>query len=196
MVRCCDLRSRRRLSGVLNAVTSCLLPATLLAGCGGAIAKDRLPAKPSITVSSATEASQSPSSERQQVIAAFVGYSTALHQANLSRSTSTARRLLRPYLIADRIDGLVRAESKIWASGEVFYGQPVLHVLSVRIVGHRAFVHDCDDTSRMSLLRSSDDRTVPGSSGTLHDNVVTTLTFIRGRWLVEYQLVEDVPCEP
>jgi hypothetical protein len=114
----------------------------------------------------------------------------------LSRSASTARRLLRPYLVAGRVDGLVRAESNIWASGEVFSGQAVLHVLSVRIVGHRAFVHDCDDTSGMSLVRSSDNRTVPGSSGTQHDNVVTKLTFAHGHWLVEYQLVEDLPCEP
>jgi hypothetical protein len=131
---------------------------------------------------------------RQRVIAALTGYVTALSQAEQSRSRAAARRMLRPYLAADRIGGLVRAVGTIWARGDAFYGQDVLHVLSVRVEGRRAFVHDCDNTSGMGLEYAASGQTVPGSSGVAHDNVITRLEFAQGRWQVESQLPEDLPC--
>jgi hypothetical protein len=130
------------------------------------------------------------------VIAALAGYSAALGQAEQSRSGATARRLLHPYLAANRIGGLVRAVSTIWARGDAFYGQDVLRVLTVRIEGRRAFVHECDNTSGMGLEHAASGQAVPGSSGVEHDNLVTRLELARGRWLVESQLPEDVPCVP
>jgi hypothetical protein len=133
---------------------------------------------------------------RQRVVAALAGYVTALGQAERSRSRASARRILRPYLAADRIGGLVQALSAIWARGEAFYGGDVLHVLTVRIGGGRAYVHDCDNTSGMGLEYASSGQAVPGSSGSAHDNVVTRLELVRGRWQVESQLPEGVPCAP
>jgi hypothetical protein len=133
---------------------------------------------------------------RQQVIATLGAYVTALSQAERSRSRAAARRILRPHLAADRIAGLVQAVSAIWARGDAFYGQDVLHVLSVRVEGRRAFVHDCDNTSGMGLEYAASGQSVPGSSGVKHANVVTRLQLVRGHWQVESQLPEDVPCAP
>ena len=57
-------------------------------------------------------------------------------------------------------------------------------------------MHDCDNTSGMGLQYAASGQTVPGSSGVGHDNVVTRLELTRGRWQVESQLPEDVPCVP
>jgi hypothetical protein len=175
------------------AVASAGLVPTL-AGCAGSAAAVPLPAK--LLKTSAAISSPSVITPRQQVVAALVDYTAALAQADKSRSTSSARRFLRPYLVASRIDGLVRAMSAIWARGQSFYGQDVLHVSSVTIAGRHAFVHDCDNTSGMGLVNTATAQTVPGSVGMSRVNLVTRLDLVSGHWLVQFQLVEDVPCTP
>jgi hypothetical protein len=160
--------------------------------CSSPAAEIQLPARPTATPSIA--ASSSVLTPRQQVVAAMTGYTAALGAADRSRSKHAARELLRPYLAASRIGGLVRAISAIWARGERFYGVDVLHISSVRIKGRRAFVHDCDDTSGMGLSNSITGQTVPGSAGLANDNVLTRLDLVHGHWLVAFQLVVDVPC--
>lgn len=187
--------SRGRLG--LIALAVCLLPA--LAACSGAAAQVKLPARAanaSAAQNQATAGRQRPVPARQQVIGALTAYTGALSQADRSGSRAEARRLLRPYLAASRIAGLVKAVGAIWASGERFYGQDVLHVLSVRIHGAHAFVHDCDNTSSMGLKNAATGQTVPGSAGLAHANIVTSLKLVKGHWLVQFQLPEDVPCAP
>jgi len=133
---------------------------------------------------------------RQEVLAALASYTTALVQAEHSRSGEVARELLRPHLAASRIDGLVQAMTAIWARYETFGGQDIRHVTSVIVVGRRAFVHDCDNTSGMSVVDIATGQIVPGSSGTPRANLVTCLDLVSGNWLVQFQLVEDVPCVP
>jgi len=180
---------RRRL---LAGLSLCLSPA--LAACSGAAAEVQLPPKQAAAPAApVTRTAALP--PRQQVVAALTGYVSALSQADRSRDPATARRLLRPYLAAGRIDGLVQAVSSIWARGETFYGADEVHVLSVHIEGRRAFVHDCDNTSGMGLMDAAG-HPVPGSAGVPADNLVTRLDRSGGRWLVQFQLVEDVPCAP
>jgi hypothetical protein len=155
----------------------------------------QLPAKPGAPTRAALGRSAA-LTPRQQVIAALTGYIAALTEAELSKSRAAARRILRPYLAADRIGGLIHAVGAIWARGDAFYGQDVLHVLSVRVEGRRAFVHDCDNTSGMGLEYAASGQTVPGSAGVAHDNVVTRLELAQGRWQVESQVPVDVPCAP
>jgi hypothetical protein len=182
-------RSPRRRWLLVVAITG-LMPA--LAGCARTVVPVHLPAKEmQTTVEISSPAATTP---RQQVVAALVGYTAALAQADESRRTSTARQLLRPYLAASRIDGLVHAMNAIWARGERFYGQDVLHVLSVTVAGQHAFVHDCDNTSRMGLVDIATGQIVPGSAGTTRANLVTRLELVSGHWLVQFQLVEDVSC--
>jgi hypothetical protein len=174
-------------------VTACALPA--MAACSTEPARVELPAKPAAATPAALS-QPAPATPRQQVIAALAGYTAALGRAEQSGSDIMARQLLRPYVAASRIGGLVKALSSIWAKGERFYGQDVLHVLGVRIDGHRAFVHDCDDTSSMGLENATTGELLPGTAGVQHANLVTRLGQVAGRWLVESQLPEDVPCAP
>jgi hypothetical protein len=172
-------------------VTACAVP--VLVGCSGVAAKVELPPKPS-TATEVRSSEPVAATPRQQVLAALTGYTAALGRAEQSRSGAVARRLLRPYLAASRVGGLVEAITVIWARGETFYGEDVLHILSVRIDGRRAFVHSCDDTSGMGLEDTATGQAVPGSAGVQHANLVTRLGHVAGRWLVESQLPEDVPC--
>ncbi len=193
-MRSIDVRHRARLRwrGVVAAV-AVLTP--MLVSCGAAAVAVPLPAR---SPRAATGAAASPAARtpRQQVIAALVGYTAAVSAAEKSRNAATARRLLQPYLAANRIDDTVQTMSGIWAKGEVFFGQDVLHVLSVTISGQSAFVHDCDDTSGMGLSYQATGQLVPGSAGVGELNIVTHLALLSGRWLVQFQLVEDVPCTP
>jgi hypothetical protein len=172
-------------------VTACAVP--VLAACSGVAAQVELPPKPS-TATPVTRSEPGSATPRQQVLAALTGYTAALGRAEQSRSDTLARRLLRPYLAASRVGGLVEAIAIIWARGDSFYGEDVLHVLSVRIDGRRAFVHDCDDTSAMGLEDTATGQAVPGSAGVQHANLVTRLGHVAGRWLVESQVLQDVPC--
>lgn len=186
--------SKRRVPVVVPAiVTACALPA--MAACSPEPGRVELPAKPAAATPAALSR-QAPATPRQQVLAALTGYTAALGRAEQSRSDTVARQLLRPYVAASRIGGLVRAVSSIWAEGDRFYGQDVLHVLGVRIDGHRAFVHDCDNTSGMGLENAATGQLLPGTAGVQHANLVTRLDQVGGRWLVESQLPEDVPCAP
>jgi hypothetical protein len=169
--------------------------ALVLVGCGGGSSSVRLPSKQPAATRDAT-GTTAPASPRQQVIAALAGYTAALSEADKSRSPSAARLLLEPYLAAGRIDGVVQTMSSIWAKGEVFFGQENLHVLTVSVTGQTAFVHDCDDTSAMGLAYQATGEVVPGSVGVSALNVVTSLALTGGRWLVQFQVIEDVPCTP
>jgi hypothetical protein len=185
---------RRRVPVVVAAiVTACVLP--VVAACSGEPALVELPAKPA-AASQAALTRLPPATPRQQVLAALTGYTAALGRAEQSRSDMVARKLLRPYVAASRIGGIVEELSSIWAKGDRFYGQDVLHVLGVRIDGHRAFVHGCDDTSAMGLESAATGQILPGTAGVQHANLVTRLGLVAGRWLVESQLPEDVPCAP
>jgi hypothetical protein len=163
-----------------------------LAACSSVVGQVRLPPKAAPATPAATV--RPAPTPRQLVLAAFAGYTAALHAADLSVNSARARQLLRPYLAAARISGIVQTERAIWAKGERFYGQAVLHVLSVRIDGRHAFVHDCDNTSAMGLEKAITGLPVAGSAGIPYDNIVTRLDLVHGRWLVEFQLVEDVSC--
>lgn len=192
---CYSPRSQATLAALIVALTGLVMAS---AGCAGPLAPIRLPFRAvatsaAISTSPATTAS-SLMTPRQQVLGALAGYMTALGQAQDSRSGAVARELLRPYLVADRVDGVVLAMMAIWARGESFDGQDIRHVSNVTVVGRYAFVHDCDDTSRMALVDIATAKIVPGSSGTSRANLVTRLDLVGGHWLVQFQLLEDVPC--
>ena len=176
----------------LTILASCLPP--VLAACSGAAAQAQLPPKPP-AVKSATISKQPVLAPRQQVVAALTGYTSALHAANLTGNAVQARRLLRPYLSAARVDGIIRTEQSIWSKGEMVFGQDLLHVLTVRIVGGHAFVHDCDNTSGAGLVDAATGQPVPGSRGIPDLNIVTRLSLVRQHWIVDFQIVEDVPCK-
>ena len=185
-----------------------LIAACVVSACGGAAAQVDLPAKPAAAGTTGSSAAGSsaagsaaagltaPETPRQQVLAALTGYTAAVRQAEESQSAVAARRLLRPYLAASRIGGLVQAVSAIWASGDIFYGTDELHVVSVRFDGRQAFAHDCDDTAGMGLEDAATGQAVPGSAGVQHANLVTRLDEVAGHWKVESQLPEDLPCAP
>jgi hypothetical protein len=173
---------------------------TASSGCARPLApvrfQSRAVAAPAAVGVSAAKSTPTVNAPQQQVLAALAAYTTALGEAEDSMSGAVARESLRPHLAADRVQGLVRAMTAIWAHGESFDGHDIRHVSSVTVVGHHAFVHDCDDTSGMALVDISTGQIVPGSTGRSRANLVTCLDLVAGHWLVQFQLLEDVPCTP
>jgi len=185
-------RSRWRLPS-RRAVIAAAAIAPALVGCNATAAPASLPVRSPAEASAAPSTSAAPSAQ-QQVIAARTSYTVAVGEAEKSGSATEARELLRPYLAADRIDALVQTMSSIWAKGERFYGQDVLHILRVSVTGSTAFVYDCDDTSGMGLEYASTGRVVPGSGGSPDMNLITRLDLAGGAWLVQFQVVVEQPC--
>jgi hypothetical protein len=187
-------RAGWRLPAWLAAAVACLVP--LLVACAGTASLVHLPAKPKLHTARAAAALQRPLSARQQVIAAYLGYTTAMTDAFNSRSPAQVRHLLGPYLDKATVRNAVRAFSQVWARGEISYGQIERHIIGVSIEGTAAWVHDCDNTSNSGLAYATTDQVVPGSLGIRDDNLVTRLNLAHGHWVVGVQTVEDVSCTP
>jgi hypothetical protein len=167
--------------------------APALAACNGTTGPVSLQARSPAATPAASSTPAAVSAQRL-VIAARTNYTVAVGEAEKSGSATEARALLRPYLAADRIDGLVQTMSSIWAKGEVFYGQDVLHILRVTVTTTKAFVYDCDDTSSMGLKYAATGQVVPGSEGSPDMNLITRLDLVGGHWLVQFQVVVDESC--
>jgi hypothetical protein len=169
----------------------------LMAACAAAAPPVHLPARAARPPAKAAAASdQRPVSARQQVVAAFLGYTTAMTDAFNSRSVAEVRQLLRPYLDAATVRNAIKAFGQAWSKDEITYGQVQRHIISVRIEGSAAWVHDCDNTSNSGLEYASTSQIVPGSLGTADDNVVTRLNRVHGHWVVYVQTIEDLSCRP
>jgi hypothetical protein len=171
--------------------------ALLLVGCApGAPAVHLPPRAQTPSARAAAASAQRTLSPRQQVIAAYLGYTTAMTDAFNSRSPDRVKQLLKAYLDAATVRNAIHAFSQAWAKDEISYGRVERHIIGVRIHGTAAWVHDCDNTSGSGLEYATTNQIVPGSLGTPHDNLVTRLNLVRRRWVVWVQTIEDVPCAP
>jgi hypothetical protein len=180
------------LLGRTGALIAC---AALVAGCTGAAAQVRLPAKVAATSSAAAPAAR-PQTPRQQVASAYTGYTAAMASAFNSRSPAMVRQLLRPYLATSTVSNALQAFSSAWSHHEISYGHVVQHIIGIRIAGTAAWVHDCDNTSDAGLAYAGTGQIVPGTLGSAEDNLVTRLDLVRGHWVIGIQTIEDVPCTP
>jgi hypothetical protein len=192
-------QTRRRMRVVpqkWRAIAAFSIP-PLIAACAAVAPQVHLPARAKAPPArAAAAAARRPISQRQQVIAAYLGYTTAMTDAFNSRSVAQVRQLLGPYLDAATVRNAIRAFGQAWARDEVSYGQVERHIVDVRIQGSAAWVHDCDNTSNSGLEYSGTGQIVPGSLGSVDDNLVTRLNFVRGHWVVYVQTIEDVSCRP
>lgn len=136
-----------------------------------------------------------PVSAAGQVVAAYTGYWQALGQALDARNAARARTILAPYAAPVMIPSLISGFETEWAHGEVQYGGPVPHILSVRVSGARAAVHDCADFSNAGVQSASTGQVI-GSLGNPRVNMISTLVLTRGRWLVSNQVPVVLPCVP
>jgi hypothetical protein len=171
-----------------------LLTALLLAvaGCGGQAAV----ALPHKSAGPGPAALADPSvSPEQQVTAAYTGYWQAVGQALDTQNAGRAAAVLAPYAAPATIASLVQGFETDWARGEVQYGAPVPHILSVRITGDHAAVHDCADFSHAGVQNARTGQVI-GSLGSSRVNMISTLVRSRGRWLVGSQTPVVSACVP
>lgn len=136
-----------------------------------------------------------PVSAAGQVVAAYTGYWQALGQALDTRSAAQARAVLAPYAAPSIISSLIGGFETDWARGEIQYGAPVPHILSVRVTGDHAAVHDCADFSNAGVQSASTGQVI-GGLGNPRVNMISTLVRARGRWLVSSQVPVVLPCVP
>ncbi len=168
--------------------------ALALTACGTQ-AKVPLPPK-----TAALAAPQAPASARlsprQQVAAAYAGYWQAYGAAMSSQNAARARAILAPYDQSGAVSRTVKADQLVWAAHETAYGNAVTHILSVRVTGRRALLHDCLDLSHFGAQDTRTRRVVPDSFGLQRLNFYITLVLSGGRWLVTDMQPVVVPCEP
>ncbi len=166
-----------------------------VAGCGGQpdVALPSKATAPAPVPSAALAGG--PVSAAGQVAAAYTGYWQALGQALDAQIAARARAVLAPYAVSAIIPSLVSGFETDWARGEVQYGEPVPHILSVRVTGDRAAVHDCADFSNAGVQSASTGQVI-GSLGNPRVNMISTLVLTRGRWLISNQVPVVLPCVP
>jgi hypothetical protein len=181
-----------------RAAAACLawLAGSVLAvtGCGGQ-ASVALPHKAAPPAGVPVAVTDPPLTVREQVIAAYTGYWQALGQALDTQNAGRARAILAQYVPAASIPSLISSFEADWARGEIEYGSPVPHIISVHITGGQAAVHDCADLSNAGV---QDARTgqVVGSLGNPHVNLISTLVLTHGKWLVTNQVPVVLACVP
>jgi hypothetical protein len=123
-------------------------------------------------------------SPRDRVIAAYEGYWRGTEEALATHDPARARTIMAGYVPRRMIGALVRGLKALWRQGEVGYGSPVFHIMSVKITGiGTAAVHDCLDLSHAGFENQQTGQIV-GGFGQSHDFMITTLARLRGRWLV------------
>jgi hypothetical protein len=190
-------RVASRCGGTARSVLLAAIPVAALllaaAGCGGQ-ATVALPHKPAAPAGPAVLAGPA-LSPRQQVVAAYTGYWQALGEALDTQNAGRAAAILAPYAAGARIPSLISGFETDWARGEVQYGGPVPHILSVQITGDHAAVHDCADFSRAGVQNARTGQVV-GSLGSSRVNMISTLVRTRGRWLVSNQVPVVSSCVP
>jgi hypothetical protein len=187
---------RRRVAGRCGGMARAVSLAALLlaaAGCGGQAAV-ALPHKPAAPAGPAVLAGPA-LSPRQQVVAAYAGYWQALGEALDAQNAGRAAAILAPYAAPATIPSLISGFETDWARGEVQYGGPVPHILSVQITGDHAAVHDCADFSHAGVQNARTGQVV-GSLGNSRVNMISTLLRTRGRWLVSNQVPVVSSCVP
>jgi hypothetical protein len=163
-------------------------------GCGGQ-ASVALPQKAAPQAGVPVAVTGPPPTVREQVIAAYTGYWQALGQAMDTQNAGRARAILAQYVPAASIGSLISSFEADWGQGEIQYGSPVPHIISVHITGSQAAVHDCADFSNAGV---QDARTgqVVGSLGNPHVNLISTLVLTHGKWLVTNQVPVVLSCVP
>ena len=164
-------------------------------GCGGQpdVALPPKAASPAPVPSAALAGG--PVSAAGQVAAAYTGYWQALGQALDTQNAARARAILARYAAPAIIPSLISGFETDWARGEIQYGGPVSHILSVQVTGGRAAVRDCADFSNAGV-QSAGTGQVIGSLGNPRVNMISTLVLTRGRWLVSNQVPVVLSCVP
>jgi hypothetical protein len=145
---------------------------------------------------SAAELNDAGQSAREQVLTAYTGYWQASTAAIGAGNPAAARALLAPYLTADAITGVLAALRPDWAQHAVAVGSPVSHILSVKITGPKALVHDCADLSHAGLANARTKKAYPRSFGSTHANFYADLVLSPSGWLVSNLVPVVAPCEP
>jgi hypothetical protein len=180
-------------TATVAAVCVAAVLALSIAGCGGQAAV-ALPRKTSLPAVPAAASGPTPA-VNGQVVAAYTGYWQALGQALDARNATQARVILAQFASPALIPSLVSGLETDWARGEIQYGAPVPHILSVQITGDKATVHDCADFSHAGVQKAATGQVV-GSLGNPRVNMISVLVLSGGRWLLSNQVPVVASCTP
>ena len=159
-----------------------LAAALAVAGCGAQAANVALPGKPARAHLAGAKAP--PASPRGLVLDAYEGYWHATSEALASRDPARATAILAGFVPAHSVPALVRGLEGLWRRHEIGFGNPVFHIMSIKITGSgTAAVHDCLDLSHAGFQNEQTGQVV-GGFGQSHEFMITTLALEHGRWLV------------
>ncbi len=176
---------------------ACVLAA---AGCAAAPARAALPGntgQPAVAGQAAPAALAAPrQTPQQEVAAAYSGYWQAYARGMTSRNPAAARIILAGSLAPGMIAMTIAGYRRDWAAHDIPSGGAVTHVLSVRISGQYATLHDCLDLSGFGVQDDRTGRLVPGSFGQPQQNFYITMQRAGGRWLLANMQPVVVPCAP
>jgi hypothetical protein len=184
-------RDTLRVTRALAACITALLCAVACANAGGEVT---LPPK-ALAASHSNGKSAGPS-PREQVISAYTGYIAALTPADDSRDPAMVRVMLMPFISASAVRGWIRTFAALWRRHEVSFGTPAVRIFYVRVIGNRAVIRACENTTGGGLKNYLTGNVVPGSNlnDSTHLYQVTVLHREAGQWDIGTQTFVDLPC--
>src|SRR6185437_7476882 len=185
-----------RAGAVAGLAVVAMTLALALGACAGQPASVALPAKGGTAAPSQAVLTGPARTQAQVVTAAYQGYWQAYAAAMTASSPVRARTILARYSTPGGITALISSLRRVWRAHEVAYGGADTHVLSVRITGRRASVHDCLDLSHFGVQHKATGQVVSNSCGLPDLNYYVTLELSGGRWRVSNMTPVEVPCTP
>jgi len=160
---------------------------------------------PKATPSSAAATSQpgspspSPTSARQAVVAAYLGFWTAGSQAERAGNAAQARAILAPYVTASYLKYMISGMRPYWRRHEVAWGRNIEHIKKVSVVtstngSKAAIVVDCQDASHSGLASARTGKVIRSTLGPRHANLYASMALVSGRWRVAHIMFVGNSC--
>lgn len=183
-----------------RAASVALALALVLAGCSSDDDPPvAVPSSPPLSAppGSGSPSTQSPTSPRDQVIAAYRGYWQAGRQAALV-PIAQARKVLEPYSTSELVERQLTGIRQLQAKKQEPWGQVSIRVAAVEVTGATARLSDCQDVSGAGLADARTHQLIPGTrGGSKPAHLSVTLRHGQGaRWRVSAIRPVEAPCTP
>lgn len=175
---------------LLSGGAAGLAAAASVTACGASAPHVNLPPKQPSSPTRAAPSVAAAKSAKQAVISAYLSFWPASDQAEKAGNATAARAILARYVDPNYIGYMISGMQSAWSKNEINWGASVEHIQSVTVAtlnsgGQDAVVKDCQDDSHDGLASRQTGALVPGTLGSAHQELYSSLSLVNGQWLIE-----------
>jgi hypothetical protein len=185
-------RCHQRTGGALGLLAAAVL-AVVLAACGTSS-----PAAPSSHQSPRALSSPAPHASaptpavtsKHAVENAYLAFWAISDRAEKTGNAAAAQAVLAPYVNPDYISDMISGMQAAWGKDEIGWGNGVDHIQKIIVAAlnsgaYVAQVQDCQDDSHSGLASAKTGDLIPGTLGSPHQELYSSLSLVKGHWLID-----------